>query len=419
MSLIINSNFAATLAANNLAASGRLLRNSLNRLSSGSKIVNPADDAGGLAVSMQLSATAKRQAATSKNVANAVSFLQTQDGTLKVAGKVLERLGELKTLSIDPTKSSSDRANYQTEFAQLQDELNAVDNETFNGKDLFGFRELDVNVTADGGSSLDIGSTSLAGTLAPEFADFDDNFADLSNWTNISFAGGTISASNNELHLDSGLTGFGTARSTGWYEGAFQITLDVKQDPPGGVFTVRIGNDVVAWYAAADSAYHEMRIEYDGFGEAKAYLDAASNPFDTRSFAPPPGGNIAMEQFQVTTTSVKNYHISSTAVDPSAFRNIQQAGNLESVDLSTISNAIEEIAGHRAKNGARQARLGFADELLNVNRTNLEQANSRITDVDVAQETTQMARFNILMQAGTAMLAQANQTPQLALRLLT
>src|SRR5215218_2801988 len=104
MSVVINTNFAATVAANNLAASNEMLQKSLNRLSSGSKIVTPADDAGGLAVSMKLSAAARRQGAVATNIGNAVSFLQTQDGVLKVAGKVLDRMGELRTLYTDPTK---------------------------------------------------------------------------------------------------------------------------------------------------------------------------------------------------------------------------------------------------------------------------------------------------------------------------
>src|SRR4029077_10606713 len=86
MSVVINTNFAATVAANNLAASNEMLQKSLNRLSSGSKIVTPSDDAGGLAVSMKLSAAAVRQGAVAANIGNAVSLLQTQDGALKVSG---------------------------------------------------------------------------------------------------------------------------------------------------------------------------------------------------------------------------------------------------------------------------------------------------------------------------------------------
>ncbi|OIQ78983.1 flagellar filament 33 kDa core protein [mine drainage metagenome] len=92
--------------------------------------------------------------------------------------------------------------------------------------------------------------------------------------------------------------------------------------------------------------------------------------------------------------------------------------SLSSIQLSDITNAIQNVATMRATNGAEQSRLGFANDLLTTNKANLEQANSRITDVDVASESTQLARWNILVQSGTAMLSQANQSSQAALRLL-
>lgn len=86
--------------------------------------------------------------------------------------------------------------------------------------------------------------------------------------------------------------------------------------------------------------------------------------------------------------------------------------------MDSITGALQEIATYRADNGALQSRLGYAAEVLATNKANLEAASSRITDVDVASESTQMARYNILVQAGTAMLSQANQSAQSALRLI-
>jgi len=270
MSVVINTNFAATVAANNLAASNDMLQKSLNRLSSGSKIVSPADDAGGLAVSMKLSAAARRQGAVATNIGNAISFLQTQDGVLKVAGKVLDRMGELKTLYSDPTKSASDRSNYDSEFTELQSQLTDLTTEQFNSVDLFGSNALSVNVTEGGNIGVDIKSRELS--------------------------------------------------------------------------------DVTS-----------------GIG--------------------------ALTDSSVTSLSALN--------------------------LSDITTAIQNVATYRAQNGAEQSRFGFALELLTVNKANLESASSRITDVDVAAESTQLARFNILVQSGTAMLSQANQSASIALKLLS
>ncbi|MBA3849065.1 MAG: flagellin [Opitutus sp.] len=269
MSVVINSNFAATVASNNLAASNGMLQKSLNRLSSGTKIVNPADDAGGLAVSMKLSAAAKRSAAANTNIGNSISFLQSQDGVLKVTGKVLERIGELKTLYADPTKNTDDLANYDAEFTELQSELSSLTSESFNGVSLFGTTSLSVPVSEDGSSTVTISGKDLSSTA-------------------------------------------------------------------------------------------------DGVGELTA----------------------------------------STVAD------------LGDVTLTDITDAIQNVATMRATNGAEQSRLSFAGEVLTVNKANLEAANSRIIDVDVASESTQLARFNILVQSGTAMLSQANQSAQIALRLL-
>ncbi len=270
MAVVINTNYSATIASNNLAASNSSLQKSLNRLSSGSKIVTPSDDAGGLAVSMKLSAAAKRQGAVATNVGNSVSFLQTQDGALKVAAKVLDRMSELKTLYVDPTKNSSDLANYDSEFTALQKQLTAITTEKFNGVTLFSTNSLSVAVTADHDTSV-----SLAGR-------------DLSDATD----------------------GIGTLTDAG-----------------------------------------------------------------------------------VTT--------------------------LSGIDLSDITTAIQNVATMRAANGAEQSRLGFATELLTANKANLVAANSRIVDVDVAEESTQLARWNILVQSGTAMLSQANQSAQTALKLIS
>ena len=123
MPISINTNYAASAASKNLALSNSMLQRSLNRLSSGSRIVNPNDDAGGLAVSMRLSATAKRSGSAATNLNNAVSLLQNQDGVLKVGGRILERMSELQSLWNDTTKNDQDRALYDVEFAALRSSL--------------------------------------------------------------------------------------------------------------------------------------------------------------------------------------------------------------------------------------------------------------------------------------------------------
>jgi flagellin len=295
----INTNTASSLAAYNLGSTNVNLQKSLQRLSSGSRINSSLDDAGGLAVSMKLSASIRRTEATQANVGNALSLLQTQDGVLKNAEKVVVRMAELVSLATDVTKSTDDKALYQTEYQSLQSQLSSIIGEEFNGISLFttgGYNgTLDTSgntltvVTAhDGGQTIGISQADL-GAVA--------NFV------------GTASAAN----LDAG----GANRSLGGV---------------GGVFV-----EVTSAMAA----------------------------------------------------------------------------------ISTVDTAIQRLATLRANNGAEQSRLTFAADMLSINKVNLESANSRIADVDIASESANLARFNILQQAGTAMLAQANMSQQSVLRLLS
>jgi flagellin len=289
MSVVINTNSAATSAAYNLSNTNVNLQRSLNRLSSGSRINSSYDDAGGLAVSMKMSASIRRTDATLANVNNSIAFLQTQDGVIKTADKILSRMSELATLAQDVTKSTSDLALYNTELTQLKGQLNLMLEEKFNGISLF----------SEGASS---------------------------------------SANNAVISQSSTLT----------------------------VVTSHDGNQTVGI----------------------TQVDLNQIVFDI-----------------CNTNSGSNMDISTTADANDA--------------VGYIQDAIQNLATLRANNGAEQSRLTFAADMLAVNKTNLESANSRILDVDVADESTKLARYNILQQAGTAMLAQANQSTQSILRLIS
>jgi len=116
MSLTINTNSAAVTASYNLSRNNAALQKSLSRLSSGKRIVQTSDDAGGLAVSMKLTASISRMQGVSNNIQNAISYLDVQDGVLQGAAGIVSRMAELKSLSQDVLKNSSDIANYNTEF---------------------------------------------------------------------------------------------------------------------------------------------------------------------------------------------------------------------------------------------------------------------------------------------------------------
>ena len=288
---VINTNIQAIAGARNLNHSQEMLGRSLARLSSGSKIVNPSDDAAGLAVSEKLDAQGRRVKAATTNVQNAVSYVQTADGFMGGMTKILARMSELAILSKDVTKNPGDVALYQQEFTALQDQLRAT----------------------IGGATTDIGGTTGVATPLGAF---------------------------NSIPL------FG-ANASG-------LTVTIGQ-AVGQEMTIKQSN-------LRDGAMLEM-IKQDNTG---AYTLMANDP---------------------------------TAVQK-------------------ITDGIQDVATERATLGASQSRLELAASTLQVEYENLSSAISRIRDVDVAEESTQLAKYNILVQSGTSMLAQANQSPQSVLKLL-
>jgi flagellin len=287
---VINTNIQAMAAARSLNASQEMLGRSLTRLSSGSKIVNPSDDAAGLAVSEKLDAQNRRVQAATTNVQNAVSYIQTADGFMSGMTKILSRMSELAILAKDVTKNASDVDLYQQEFTALQDQLRAT----------------------IGGSSTEIGGTSITTPLG-------------------AFNGISLFGSN----------------SAG-------LTVTIGQ---------AIGQDMTIRESNLRTGPMADLITQDSSG-------------------------------------VYNMGIADTGL------------------IGGITDAIQHVATERAKLGASQSRLELAATTLSVEYENLSSAISRIRDVDVAKESTQLAKYNILVQSGTAMLAQANQSPQSVLKLL-
>ena len=176
MSISINTNMAAARASFQLAKNNTALQKSLNRLSTGSRITTPADDAGGLAVAMKLQGSINRLKGVEANVGNAVSFLQVQDGILESAGKIVDRMAELKALSQDVLKNTSDKANYTAEFQNLQVQLHQMAQTKFNGVSLFGASNevfgsatsatmKEIATTADGDTTVSINQSLLLSAL--------------------------------------------------------------------------------------------------------------------------------------------------------------------------------------------------------------------------------------------------------------
>ena len=373
MSVVINTNTAATIASNNLSASNAMLQRSLNRLSSGSKIVNASDDAGGVAVASRLNSAAKRSGVAGSNISSAVSFLQHQDTVLKTMGKMLERMSELQSLNLDTTKSDDDKANYALEFDNLKSELVDMQGTTFNGLDVVG---------SDAVMSIHTNDADSTYSISEGIAENVTGYSDL---------------------RISGDASAGTSRRVTGAEASDTDSLDADD---GGTFTI---NGVTVSIAKDDTAAEIASA-------INTALDAEDPPVAITAAAVE--GKIQLTNDNVGTTAIELGGADLAAV------------GLDNVDVNAagsaalpaaeeqLQDAIQAVASARAQNGADQSVLGYRAELASASKSNYESAVSKIMDVDVAEESTQLARWNTLVQAGTAMVAQANGTTQNVLTLL-
>ncbi len=309
MPLTINTNSAAASANYHLSRNQSALQKSLTRLSSGSRIVQPVDDAGGLAVSMKLESSITRLNGAQKNVQNATSFLEVQDGILSSAGKILNRMIELKGLSDDVMKNSSDSASYNREFQDLQQQIYDMSALKFNGVSMFA-----------------------------------------------------------------------------------QFSSETNNDE--GVFNDTALDNTVSVYVSADGSTGPKVSVNKALLLSALTIDA---------------GTLAAGAFSTAGTGdVKSF----------ASANAGTRINLSDVSVGVFTQAIQNVATLRADNGASMSRLRFAGEEMGMQETNLIAAKGRITDVDIAAESTRLAKYNILVQASASMLAQANSSSDIALMLL-
>jgi len=192
MSLFINTNTAASNAANNLSNSNLQLQNSLNKLSSGSRIVRASDDAGGLAASMGLTSAATNAASTVSSDANQISFLQAQDGVLKIAGDIATRISQLTSLQNDPTMSATEKSGYTAESTQLTSELGSLAAMSFNGISLFGSNAVAACALTSGSTLDDIAALRAANGALQSSFQFDSQAQQVTK-TNLEAAAGQIS----------------------------------------------------------------------------------------------------------------------------------------------------------------------------------------------------------------------------------
>ena len=399
---IINTNTISLNAQRNLSTNSASLATTIQRLSSGLRINSARDDAAGLAISERFTTQIRGLNQAARNANDGISLAQVAEGALGEVGNNLQRIRELAVQSANATNSQSDRDALNAEVSQLVDEVDRVAKQAeFNGTKLLdgSFTAQLFQVGANAGQAIAITET------------VDTRAASLGGAVFDTFTGASVAS--------------GTATSAATISG---ITVT---DSLGNAITVedvevRIGDTastVVGRIAAAINAQ---------IGETGLYAEIAANGVDITfsSVRQSIDANGAFAGFAVT------YGTQSTASGitlgtPPTANSVAPADNpvyLDELDIASVVGAgralsivdlsLTTVNGGRADLGAVQNRFSSVIANLTTNSENLTASRSRIRDADYARETAELTRTQILQQAGTAMLAQANQIPQNVLSLL-
>jgi len=383
MAAIINTNVASLNAQRNLSSSQSTLNTSMQRLSSGLRINSAKDDAAGLAISERFTAQIRGLDVASRNANDGISLAQTAEGALGEVTNNLQRIRELAVQSANASNSSTDRAALQTEAAQLLSEVDRVAGQTkFNGVALIdgSFTSAVFQVGANSGETITVSSL------------VDANVAAL----------GTVTAATGQ---SSAVTAIDTLTAVG--AGALLIN----------------GTDVGAGIGAAGSAQQRVGQVVDAINNystttgVNAAFDAQTNRIVLSSEADIVATGTddgSLTGFDVTATdgdATATTTAGLTGLDLSSY-----AG--ASLAIKQIDSALGQVNSARATLGAIQNR--FSSVVSNIASTseNLTASRSRVQDADFAKETAAMTRGQILQQAGTAILSQANSAPQNVLSLL-
>ena len=384
MAQTINTNIASLTAQRNLNNSQSALNTSLQRLSSGLRINSARDDAAGLAISERFTTQIRGLNQAARNANDGISLAQTAEGALSEVTNNLQRIRELAVQSSNATNSASDRTALQQEVTQLLNEIDRVANQTqFNGVNLLdgSFTGAVFQVGANAGETITVASTVDANTAA------------LGSVSQASGAALSVAAS--------GLTGFGTAIAAGGVTingtdiGAISAASSAQERAGQLVNAINNVSQTTGVGASYDAATGQLTLN----SEATIAIAGGTNDATIAGFA-----NAAALGTVTTTTGIDTLTVSN-------FAGAQTA-------ISLVDSALTSINGARANLGAIQNRFDSVVRSVQTTAENLTASRSRIQDADFAAETAALTRGQILQQAGTAALAQANSLPQNVLALL-
>ena len=413
--LSIRSNVASFDAQKNINNTSNSLQKSMERLSSGFRINRAGDDAAGLAISEKLKAQVGGLQQAARNSGDGISMIQTAEGGMDEIQNMLQRMRELAVEGSNDTLGTQERLNIGQELDALRNEADNVANRTkFNGLGLLkGSLATKIDSTGEVTTSTAL-TAAGSGTSAASISAIDVSGAAGGSTFHFSGSGTNLTLTNATTHqaytvdLSTAFSGGGSTLNAG-----DSATLDFKDLGVKLTLHAGAGSAYTATNAVTDFTHAASDDLKTATGSGVAQLQSGANQGDTTSitFADVRLNGGASTAMQGVWTQVTNFLNSGDTTNYAS-----QAGS--STLIGKLDTALDFLSTERAKLGAAQNRLEHSIESVKSQAANLDASNSRIRDVDVAEESGAMARSNVLMQAGVSVLAQANQAPQLALKLL-
>jgi flagellin len=411
---VINTNIAASVTANAMRENQRTMENTMERLATGKRINSASDDAAGLAIGQRMEGQIRGMQQASRNSNDAISMIQTADGAAIEIGEMLQRMRELAVQATNGTNGTDDISNLNLEFAQLATEIERVANDTkFNEADLLnagitktftvGSDEADqVSITIKdfnlaAGADATGGGTAAIDTLVMTQTDLRADFALGTDTGTFVVSDGTtaVSVDLNKIRLSEANA---TLAANAVTQAQIVTALNIEANASAtftGTFAVASPTATAGFIITEKDAFQGANDTYVVGGSAAT---VSSSNTATTGVAGAAGGVLGVDMSTYAQTGSSTVSLSGT--------------------IAALDTAIVNVAKERANFGAVVNRLEYTIDNLNSGINNTKAAKSQIVDADYAQETTELARTQIISQASTAMLSQANQAAQSVLALL-
>ena len=416
---VINTNIAASITANAMKSNQRVMENTMERLSTGMRINSASDDAAGLAIGSKMEAQIRGLGQSIRNSNDGISMIQTADGAANQISDMLQRMRELAVQSQNSTNSSAELSNLNKEFAALATEIDRVaDDTTFNN----------INVLNGLGAKTFTVGADQSDTVTVTFGDF-----------NLAAGGTSATAGKFDLNITQAqLRTLGetqtlvVADSDGNVVNISHAEMEAAQDTVNGSGTLTDGFSSATLAGLVQAFTNELSA--GAATNTSFQFDAAVNGSTGLTFTQKTAtsGYTVASVSIVTDSSSESSAISGVTVSNNAVQyaagtgvmgatltDFKTAGQAQTTEtIAELDDAIAGVASARADFGAAINSLEYSIDSLQAGVQNTMSAKSAIMDADYAAETTELARTQIISQAATAMLSQANQAAQSVLALL-